>query len=113
MPAVGGGVAAPASGDGVPVLLATRGAAKGLWGHALVALAGDGGLGSDRLPIAPGSVIFGDRGARDLHVDSVGVLGADDDFRTRASLGVAVDAWRSARVSVTQSIPSRGSASLD
>ena len=68
--------------------------------------------------IAPGAVTFGDRGeicvrARDFHVSSVDVLGADDGWRARASLGVAVDAWRSARASVVQSMSSRGSASLD
>ena len=54
MPAVRGGVAAPAAGDGVPVFSATRGSVKGLRGCALEAPAGDGGVGRDRIPIAPG-----------------------------------------------------------
>ena len=101
----------------MPVLPATRGSVKGLRGRALDAHAGDGGIGRDRVPIAPGSVIFGDRGevcvrARDSHVCSVSVLGADDDSRARASLDVAVDAWRSARASVIHSMASTGSACL-
>ena len=62
MPVVGGRVAVLASGDGVTVLSAARGSGKGLQGRAPDALAGDGGVGRDRIPIAPGSVTFGDRG---------------------------------------------------
>ena len=108
----------PAVGDGVPVLPATRGVARWLQGRALDSLAGDGGVGRDRISIAPGSVTFGDTvefcvRARDFHAASVDVLGADDGLCARDSLGVAVDAWRSARASVAQSMSSRASASLD
>ena len=117
MPAVRGGVAAPAAGDGVPVFSATRGSVKGLRGCALEAPAGDGGVGRDRIPIAPGSVTFGDRGdfcvrARNFHAGSVGELRAGDDLLSRSLLGVAVDTWRSERARV-KSMASSGSASLD
>ena len=39
--------------------LVPRVAAKGLRGHALDALAGDGGVGRERVTVAPGSVSFG------------------------------------------------------
>ena len=63
-------------------------------------------------------MILGDRGevcirALDSHVGSVSVLGADDDSRAHASLGVAVDAWRSARASVVHSMASTGSVRID
>ena len=56
--------------------------ARGLRGRAPDALAGDGGVGRDRISIARGSLPFGGRveicvRARDLHVDSVGELGED------------------------------------
>ena len=100
------------------VLSATRGAANRLRGNALDTLASDGGVGRDRIPIAPGSVSFEDRGkvcvrAQNSHVGSVSVSGVDDDSRARASLGVAVDAWRMTRASVVHSMGSTASASLD
>ena len=54
VPVVGGRVAVLASGDGVTVLSAARGSGKGLQGRAPDALAGDGGVGRDRIPIASG-----------------------------------------------------------
>ena len=42
--------------------LAPRVAAKGLRGRALDALAGDGGVGRERVTVAPGSVSFGTNG---------------------------------------------------
>lgn len=72
----------------MPVLPPTRGVVRELWGRALDALACDGGVGRDRISIAPGSVTFGHNGrfrvrTRDFHADSVDVLGADDGLDAR------------------------------
>ena len=90
----------------------------GCGGCALDALACDGGVGRDRISIAPGSVTFGDGvglcvGARDSHLDSVGMLGAADGLHARVSRGVTADAWGSARANVLPLMSSRGSVSLD
>ena len=91
------------------------GDAKGLRERALDALAGDGGVASPSLRGPSPSGTWGDFcvRARDLHVGFSGVLGADDDLRASASLGVDVDAWRSTRANVVQSMSSRDSAGVD
>ena len=60
--AVGGGVASTVDVGGTPTVPAARGVTGGLRGRALEALAGEGGVGCERVPVAPGSVIFGNRG---------------------------------------------------
>ena len=52
--------------------LVPRVAAKGLRGHALDALAGDGGVGRERVTVAPGSVSFGTNG--EMGVPARGVV---------------------------------------
>ena len=60
--AVGGGVASTVDVGGTPTVPAARGVTGGLRGRALEALAGDGGVGRERVPVAPGSVSCGNRG---------------------------------------------------
>ena len=60
--AVGGGIASTVDVGGAPTVPAVRGVTGGLRGRALEALAGEGGVGRERVPVAPGSVIFGNRG---------------------------------------------------
>ena len=97
---------------------ATQGVGGGLRGRALVALAGDGGVGCARVAVAPGSVPFGEKGTvscvrvRELPADLLRVQGAFDDVRSGALRFVAVDAWLDARAVVVQSMAEQGSASL-
>ena len=60
--AVGEGFASTVDVGGAPTVPAVRGVTGGLRGRALEALAGEGGVGRERGPVAPGSVIFGNRG---------------------------------------------------
>ena len=60
--AVGGGVASTIDVSGAPTVPAVRGVTGGLRGRALEALAGDCSVGRERVPVAPGSVVFGNRG---------------------------------------------------
>ena len=60
--AVGGAVTSTVETGGAPRVPAVRGATGGLRGRALEALAGEGGVGREHVPVAPGSVVFGNRG---------------------------------------------------
>ena len=98
--------------------LVPRVAAKGLRGHALDALAGDGGVGRERVTVAPGSVAFENNGkmgvpAEVSSVESVRGCGAVDGDRenllscvalsggeARFSGVAAIEAWFSARATV-------------
>ena len=60
--AVGGGVASTVDVGGAPTVPAVRRVTGGLRGRTLKALAGEGGVGHERVPVAPGSVVFGNRG---------------------------------------------------
>ena len=68
-------------------------------GRALVALAGDGGVGRPRVAVAPGSVPFGEKGTvscvrvRELPADLLRVQGAVYGVRSGALLFVAIDVW--------------------
>ena len=67
--------------------LAPRAAAKGLRGHALDALAGNGGVGRERVTVAPGSVAFGTKGemgvaAEVSSLESARGCGVVDDDRS-------------------------------
>ena len=109
----------PVTSGGAGARPATRGVAGGLRGLALGALAGDGGVGRDRVAVAPGSVPFGEKGtglgvrASYLPVDTVCVRGEVGDVRSGALRIDAVDAWLAAREVVVQAVSARGSASLD
>ena len=56
--ALGGVATAPVASSGTWIRSATRKGARGLRRRALVALADDGGVGRDRVVVAPGSVPF-------------------------------------------------------
>ena len=60
--AVGGAVVSTVETGGAPRVPALGGVTGGLRGRALEALLGDGGVGRERVPVAPGSVVFGNRG---------------------------------------------------
>ena len=80
--AVGGGVASTVGVGGTPTVPAAGRVTGKLWGRALEALASEGGVGRERLPVAPGSVIFGNRGdhgerARACTLDSARIVGTD------------------------------------
>ena len=60
--AVGEGVASTVGVDRIPTVPAARGVPGGLRGCALKALASEGGVGRKLVPVAPGSVIFGNKG---------------------------------------------------
>ena len=77
--------------------LAPRVAEKGLRGRALDALAGDGGVGRERVTVAPGSVTFGTNGemgvpAEVSSVESVRGCGAVDGDRVNYLSCVALSA---------------------
>ena len=79
--AVGEGVESTVDVGGAPTVPAVRGVTGGLRGGALGALAGKGGVGGQRVPVAPGFVIFGNRGnhgerARACTLDSARFVGA-------------------------------------
>ena len=101
-PTAGGAAVASLASTGAPGPPALRGVAKGLRGRALEALAGDGGVGRERSPLAPGSVVFGDKGEVWGPVCVAPPLPCG-----------AVEEWRSARASVALSVSVRGSANLD
>ena len=90
----------------------------GLRGRALVALAGDGGVGRACVAVAPGSVPFGEKGTlscvrvRYSPANLLRVQGAVDGVRSGALRLVAVDTWLDARAVVVQSMAEQGSASL-
>ena len=114
-PAAGMGARGPLALGG---RLVPRVAAKGLRGHALDALAGDGGVGRERVTVAPGSVAFENNGkmgvpAEVSSVESVRGCGAVDGDRenllscvalsageARFSGVAAIEAWFSARATV-------------
>ena len=80
--AIGGEIASTVDVGGTPTVPAARGVTGGLRGRALEALAGGGGIGRERVPVAPGSVIFGDRGdhgerARACTLVSARIVGTD------------------------------------
>ena len=60
--AVGGGVASTVDVGGAPTVPVVRGVTGELRGRALEVLAGEGNVGRERVPVAPGSVIFGNTG---------------------------------------------------
>ena len=60
--AVGGEVASTVDVGGTPTVPAVRGVTGGLRGRALEAMAGEGGVRRERVPVAPGSVVFANRG---------------------------------------------------
>ena len=60
--AAGGGVASTVDIGGAPTVPAVRGVTGGFRGRALEALAGEGGVRREHVPVAPGSVVFGNRG---------------------------------------------------
>lgn len=77
--------------------------ARGVQGHALEALAGDGGVGCDRAALAPGSVNFcmgaACGSARFLPVDTA-YRSADDLGHASSLLNGALGTWLRARVVV-------------
>ena len=79
--AVGREATAPGASGGAGARPATQGVRGGLRGRALVALAGNGGLGRARVAVATGSVPFGEKGtvsgvrARDFPADLLQVQG--------------------------------------
>ena len=109
---------APGVSGGAGARPATQGVVGGLRGRALVALAGDGGVGRARVAVTPGSVPFGEKvtvsrvRVRDLSADLLRVQGAVDGVRLGALRFVAVDAWLDARAVMAQPLAEQGSASL-
>ena len=71
-----GGVASTVGVDGTPTVPAACGVLGGLRGRALEALASEGGVGRERVPVAPGSVIFGNRGDHGEHAQAFTVVSA-------------------------------------
>ena len=59
---VGGAVASTVKAGGAPKVPAVREVTRRLRGRALGALASEGGVGRERVSVAPGSVVFGNRG---------------------------------------------------
>ena len=59
---VGGVVASTVEAGGAIKVPAVRGVTGGLRGRAYEALAGEGSVGRDRSPVAPGFVVFVNRG---------------------------------------------------
>ena len=88
--------------------MAYRGAGKSLRGRALNALAGDDGVGRDRVSVSPSSVSFGDRGVLGVFAP---VLPSDP--LCTVHLRVVVESGLSAKASVAQPMSRVGSASLD
>ena len=56
--AVGGAVASTVDTGGAPTVPAVGGVTEGLRGCALETLASEGGVGRERVPAAPGSIVF-------------------------------------------------------
>ena len=89
---------------------ATQGIGGGLRGRALVALAGDGGVGRAPVAVAPRSVPFEEKSTvscarvRDFPDDLLRVQGAVDGVRSGSLRLVAVDAWLNAWAVVVQSM---------
>ena len=104
----GGAVAAHKARGEAPDPAAKRGAARGLRGSALDALAGDGGVGRERVSLTPGSVSFGDIGHLFLFAPEV-PSGSSFPVHRR----VVVQSWLSAKASVARSSLRVGFASLD
>ena len=78
--AVDGAVASTVETSGAPTVPAMRGVTGGLRGRAFEALAGEGGVGRERVAVAQGSIVFGNRGshgerARECPVGSARIVG--------------------------------------
>ena len=75
-----GAVAPTVEVGGAPKVPAVRGVTGGVRWRALKALAGEGSVGRERVPVAPGSVVFGNRGnhgarARECPLVSARIVG--------------------------------------
>ena len=78
--AAGAAVASTVEAGGASKVPAVRGVTAGLRGRALETLAGEGGVGRELVPVAPGSVVFGNRGnhgerARECPLFSARIVG--------------------------------------
>ena len=90
---VGGGVASTVDVDGTPTVPAARGVTGGLRGRASEAQAGEGGVGREWVPAAPGSVIFGnigDHGERARSCTIVLSRIVERAYRSRAEIQLAI-----------------------
>ena len=74
--AVGGAVVSTVEAGGAPKVQAVRGVARGLRGRALEALASEGSVGRERVPVAPGSVVFRNRGNHGEHARECSLVSA-------------------------------------
>ena len=90
---VGGEVASTVDVDGTPTVRAARRVTDGFRRRSLEAQAGEGGVGRDRVPVAPGSVIFGnigDHGERARSCTIVSSRIVRRAYRSRAEIQLAI-----------------------